>query len=59
LKLLRPTLSSVQWSTFVGIAEVMASTPTQSIFNNLVNYGMADYGVVVVVVVVVVAVVDV
>ena len=33
---------------FVGIAEVVASTPTQSIFNNLVNYGMADYGVVVV-----------
>jgi hypothetical protein len=46
------TLSSVQWSTFVGIAEAVASTPTQSIFNNLVNHGMADYGVVVVVVVV-------
>jgi hypothetical protein len=29
----------------------VASAPTQSIFNNLVNYGMADYGVVVVVVV--------
>lgn len=50
MKLLRPTLSSVQWSTFVGIAEAVASAPTQSIFNNLVNYGMADYGVVVVVV---------
>jgi hypothetical protein len=30
----------VQWSTFVGIGEAVASTPTQSIFSNLVNYGI-------------------